>query len=118
MTPEDEAFDDMARKQGMWGGGFNSKRQAAMDKVNSHFDAEYKKMHEDRAMYGTSWSKDGERIDPMSVYLEEPAQEPKREWVGLTPEEINAVNAGFTSISSFHAGALWAQAKLKEKNFD
>ena len=43
---------------------------------------------------------------------------PKREWVGLTPEEINAVNAGFTSSSSFHAGALWAQAKLKEKNFD
>ena len=43
---------------------------------------------------------------------------PKREWIGLTPEEINAVNAGFTSSSSFHAGALWAQAKLKEKNFD
>ena len=74
-TEEDEAFDDMARRQGMWGGGFNAKRQAAMDKVNSHFDAAYKKMHEDRAMYGTSWSKDGERIDPMSVYLEEPAQE-------------------------------------------
>jgi hypothetical protein len=60
----------------MWGGGFQAKRQAAMDKINSHFDETYKKMHEDRAMYGTSWSKDGERIDPMSVYLEEPAQEP------------------------------------------
>jgi len=76
MTPEDEAFDDLARKQGMWGGGFNAKRQAAMDKINSHFDEAYKKMHEDRAMYGTSWSKDGERIDPTSVYLEELAQEP------------------------------------------
>jgi len=75
-TEEDEAFDDLARKQGHWVGGFNAKRQAAMDKINSHFDAEYKKMHEDRAMYGTSWSKDGERIDPASVYLEKPAQEP------------------------------------------
>jgi hypothetical protein len=76
-TPEDEAFDDLARKQGAWGGGYQAKRQAAMDKVNSDFDAEYKKMHEDRAMYGTSWSKDGERIDPMSVYLDEPAQDGK-----------------------------------------
>jgi len=41
---------------------------------------------------------------------------PKREWVGLKPEEINAVDKGFTSSSSFYAGALWAQAKLKEKN--
>jgi len=32
-TPEDEAFDDIARRQG--GGGFQAKRQAAMDKINS-----------------------------------------------------------------------------------
>jgi len=76
-TEEDEAFDDIARRQGAWGGGFQAKRQAAMDKINSHFDEAYKKMHEDRAMYGTSWSKDGERIDPASVYLDESAQEPK-----------------------------------------
>jgi hypothetical protein len=30
---EDEAFDDMARKQGMWGGGFSAKRAAAVDKL-------------------------------------------------------------------------------------
>ena len=33
-TPEDEAFDDIARRQGAWGGGFTAKRQAAMDKIN------------------------------------------------------------------------------------
>jgi hypothetical protein len=77
-TPEDEAFDDLAQKQGMWGGGFNAKRQAAMDKVNSYFDAAYKKMHEDRAMYGTSWEKDGERIDPMSVYKEPAAMDDRQ----------------------------------------
>jgi hypothetical protein len=75
-TEEDEAFDELARRQGAWGGGFQAKRQAAMDKINSHFDAAYKKMHEDRAMYGTSWSRDGERIDPASVYLEQPAHDP------------------------------------------
>jgi hypothetical protein len=32
-TPEDEAFDDMARRQGMWGGGFPAKRAAAADKL-------------------------------------------------------------------------------------
>lgn len=32
-TEEDEAFDDLARKQGMWGGGFHAKRAAAADKT-------------------------------------------------------------------------------------
>jgi hypothetical protein len=40
-TPEDEAFDDLARRQGAWGGGFQAKRQAAMDKVNAEFYEEY-----------------------------------------------------------------------------
>jgi len=40
-TEEDEAFDDIARRQGAWGGGFQAKRQAAMDKVNAEFSEEY-----------------------------------------------------------------------------
>ena len=32
-TPEDEAFDELARKQGMWGGGFPAKRAMAADKL-------------------------------------------------------------------------------------
>ena len=40
-TPEDEAFEDIARRQGAWGGGFQAKRQAAMDKVNEKFYEEY-----------------------------------------------------------------------------
>jgi hypothetical protein len=65
MTEEDEAFDELAKRQGMWGGGFHAKRAAAADKL-----------FEDQINYGTSWSKDGERIDPTSVYLDEPAQWP------------------------------------------
>ena len=30
---EDEAFDDLARKQGAWGGGFTAKRKMAADKL-------------------------------------------------------------------------------------
>jgi hypothetical protein len=73
-TPEDEAFEDIERKQGMWGGGFNAKRQAALDKRNAMFYQAYKKLSEDQINYGSSWSKDGERIDPASVYLEEPVE--------------------------------------------
>jgi hypothetical protein len=32
-TPEDEAFDELARRQGMWGGGFPAKRAMAADKL-------------------------------------------------------------------------------------
>ena len=32
---EDEAFDDLARRQGAWGGGYRAKRAAAADKLNA-----------------------------------------------------------------------------------
>jgi hypothetical protein len=35
-TPEDEAFDELARKQGAWGGGFPAKRKMAADKLQEN----------------------------------------------------------------------------------
>ena len=32
-SEEDEAFDELARRQGMWGGGFPAKRKMAADKL-------------------------------------------------------------------------------------
>jgi hypothetical protein len=32
-TPEDEAFDELARKQGSWGSGYQAKRRMAADKL-------------------------------------------------------------------------------------
>ena len=32
-TEEDEAFDELARKQGSWGGGYQAKRKMAADKL-------------------------------------------------------------------------------------
>ena len=33
-TEEDEAFDDLAKRQGAWGGGFKAKRAMAADKLH------------------------------------------------------------------------------------
>jgi hypothetical protein len=130
---EDEAFDELAKRQGHWGGGYQAKRAMAADKLQ-----------EDQINYGTSWSKNGERIDPTSVY-KEPAQEPvttvtsesgnpditmswwhepplpvgtplytyppQRPWVGLTDEERQDIALEVPMDAVFIT-----EAKLKEKN--
>ena len=77
-TPEDEAFDDLAKRQGAWGGGFEAKRKAAMDKINADFDEEYIK-------YRTAFPKRESALDKilqeqlrLGVYgsIPQPAQEP------------------------------------------
>ena len=91
-TEEDEAFDDLARRQGAWGGGFKAKQAMAADK-----------QREDRIKYGTSWEKDGERIDPMSVY-KEPVTE--REALKLALEALEGL---FGTTEQFEGGsvAVW-----------
>jgi hypothetical protein len=43
-TPEDEAFDELARKQGAWGGGFKAKQAMAKARVEDDDDIQvYKK---------------------------------------------------------------------------
>ena len=42
--------------------------------------------------------------------------QPKREWVGLTHEEIDYQAKKDDHAVYFALGALWAEAKLKEKN--
>ena len=64
MTPEDEAFDEIARKQGHWGGGFMAKRAMAADKFIA---AEERKVGE---RYGYV-----PKLHP-SEWMDEPAQEP------------------------------------------
>ena len=96
---EDEAFDDIARRQGAWGGGYQAKRNAAMDKINSDFDKEYKKSSAVLAKY---------RIDD-----DDDIQDYKRPWVGIDWSEIP--NEEFNNYH-FNNGAKWAEKHLKEKN--
>jgi len=43
-TEEDEAFDDLAKKQGDWGGGFKAKRAMAKARIKDDDDIQdYKK---------------------------------------------------------------------------
>ncbi len=123
-TPEDEAFDELARKQGAWGGGFTAKRQAAMDKINSEFHEEYIKYrtafpkeytapqpvqepaamddHQTLEALKYAASKGYGRIArensaPFTIKeaSAQPAQE-QRPWVELTDEEMEDIRASFS----------------------
>ena len=65
--------------------GYESKRKMAADKLQ-----------EDLLNYGTAWSQDGKRIDPMSVY-KEPVTE--REALKLALEFVESINLGSRSAS-------------------
>jgi hypothetical protein len=174
-TPEDEAFDDIARRQGAWGGGFQAKRQAAMDKVNAEFYEEYIKYRtafpkgyiapkqepvkhwSDCAVHNApaypagecdcgvekeqeeDWGALAEKQlasikrdtqasledamvrathKVMAEFEAQPAQEPKREWVGLTDEEIGTAYVAWdaTGGASFVDFARIVEQLLKDKN--
>ena len=55
------------------------------------------------------WHKNSESDIPL--YLE-----PQKEWVGLKDGEITDASQHFTKCEGFEHGALWAEAKLKERN--
>ena len=52
MTEEDEAFDEIARKQGMWGGGFQAKRQMAADKLQEPWNEDEWRRNNWRCQHG------------------------------------------------------------------
>ena len=108
-TPEDEAFEDIERRQG---GGFKAKQAMAADKLQEP----------------VAWiTPDGEGF---RILLSPPTNEvplgwdalyttpPKREWVGLTLDEIEElfqIAAGADEETDIRFARL-IEAKLKEKN--
>ena len=93
---EDEAFDEIARKQGAWGGGFQTKRKMAADKVQDETD-----------MLTIAYL-DGYERGKKTV---------QREWVGLTDEEIDEGNKqSWVTKQAWESAVWWASEKLKEKN--
>jgi hypothetical protein len=68
-----------------------------------------------RVEIGRQWDIERDKkADQLVSRLYTPAAQ--RPWVDLTDDEIRAMDAGMISNSSFYAGALWADAMLKEKN--
>ena len=102
-TEEDEAFDDLARRQG---GGFPAKRQMAADKHEPWNEDEWRKNNW-RCHHG--WLR-GEQCEICNA---PPA--PQRPWVELTDEDIHNT-VGYDETREMYQFALALIAKLKAKN--
>jgi len=141
-TEEDEAFDELARRQGAWGGGYRAKRAAAADKLQepdaltiayqSGFYDGKKAALAQPAQESVAhlweclgkWSAylvtNGKQADcaPPSWLVEaiqNATAPPKREWVGLTDAEIHGT-PGYNETREMYLFALTLIAKLQEKN--
>ena len=99
-TPEDEAFDDLARNQGAWGGGFPAKRAMAADKL------------QEPAEWLTGCPTCG--MDAGCDCDTGTWSPPQREWVGLTGDEL--ADLWYKESLDWMEFARAHEAKLKEKN--
>ena len=129
---EDEAFDELARKQGDWGGGFKAKQGMAMHKTqDQNICRHYKQWQhchicdlesQSAELAGIKAILDEyglQAIDFVADFkaaLAQPA--PQREWVGLTDEEIGDAYVAWddTDGASFADFARAIEKLLKEKN--
>jgi hypothetical protein len=129
-TEEDEAFDERARRQGMWGGGFPAKRAMAADKQEpaqelSHIVQSNGKhspllthMMSKRTTPPVAPVQEPTgmlHIDRLGQWLDASLKERKRPWAGLTDEEREQHRNDWHS--NIHDKEFYAiEAKLKEKN--
>ena len=113
-TEEDEAFDDLAKRQGSWGGGYQAKRKMAADKLQEP-PSEWEGIKAILDEYGL------QAIDFVADFKAALAQPPlpvQREWVGLTDAEVRTT---IDSIGQYvgcyeEIVARKIEAKLKDKN--
>ena len=113
-TEEDEAFDDLAKRQGHWGGGFQAKRQMAADRFKDGIQ-----WWMDTKTYGACPNPPQWHIDTGNLVR----LVPQREWVDLSDSQIEQV---YHDVAKLHRGAAmpWGQiqfgralqALIKEKN--
>jgi hypothetical protein len=121
-TEEDEAFDELARKQGDWGGGFPAKRRMAADKL------------QEPAQEPVAWAVQGcskmwrgefaeidakaeaKRIGGTCFAYALYTTSPKRTWVGLTQKEVQEIHDTYHKRMGPQEFASMLEAKLKEKN--
>ena len=144
-SEEDEAFDELARKQGAWGGGFKAKQAMAADKLQEPVcDKDPQGCWNVRCQLGKQSKNLAQPVQEPVAWMhvqgnyKEPSfreladdevkrgweqyplytTPPQREWVGLTAEDFSAIKfpAEMRFPAEFRAGARWAEVKLKEKN--
>jgi len=107
---EDEAFDELAKRQGDWGGGYQAKRQMAANKM------------QEPAQEPVALVIDGVLVKsalPEKYTGHLYTTPPQRPWVGLTDEEIKEIigSWGDTPVKGYTRKLFdQIEAKLKEKN--
>jgi hypothetical protein len=109
-TPEDEAFDELARKQGAWGGGFPAKRAMAADKLHWSERAALE-LCDYLECNDASMEAQCEAAAFIRKALAQPAQRP---WVGLTDDEL--ADIWYKESLDWMEFARAHEAALKEKN--
>ena len=119
-TEEDEAFDDLAKRQGSWGGGFTAKRKMAADKMQ-----EPSITRPCRSCNGTGDRDTGIAESPIAtckpcngtgqIALAQPAQ---RQWIWLSDADIAEVVDTTCQYSGGYEEYLIkkAERKIKELN--
>ena len=102
--------------------GFDSKRQAAQDKVAQPEQepvawAVYYKGGGSKSLHwpeNHSPNGDATKFDAVPLYT----TSPKREWVGLTDDEFDKIYDQHIQTEDYAESMAMVAAKLKEKNFD
>ena len=107
-TPEDEAFDELATRQGHWGGGFKAKQAMAADRFKDGIQ-----WWMDTKTYAACPNPPQWHIDTGNLVR----LVPQRPWVGLTDDEIDEGNKqSWVTKQAWESAVWWASEKLKEKN--
>ena len=108
-SEEDEAFDDLAKKQGDWGGGFKAKQAMAADKLG--------KLLEENNMPDTPTARAVYRKMLERVEDDDDIQDYKKPWVGLTKEERDMfIYVDEKDKQRFRKYGEYIEQLLKEKN--
>ena len=127
MTPEDEAFDELARRQGHLGGGFQAKRAAAADKLHwsdcaVHNEPAYPAGECDCGVTQepVAWISPGGHIhfDPYLNSIPLYTTPPKREWIWLSDADIRETIDSICQYSGDYDEFLCKkiERKIKELN--
>jgi len=96
-TEEDEAFDELARRQGMWGGGFQAKRAMAADKLQEPAGerawftiAELNAWADKKLADNPQWVMPTEEPERIAA-LAQPAQEQEEDWGALAEKQLASI---------------------------
>lgn len=107
-TEEDEAFDELAKRQGDWGGGFPAKRAMAADRFKDGIQ-----WWMDTKTYGACPNPPQWHIDTGNLVR----LVPQRPWVGLTKEERDMfIYVDEKDKQRFRKYGEYIEQLLKEKN--